>query len=78
MAGEEGAALRAKGDSHGYIRARGVDEALADLAEILQTEPAGYQTNALMARAKRAGCGPLGRPVPRWDWRNDDLSFRAW
>ncbi|WP_273703310.1 hypothetical protein, partial [Candidatus Accumulibacter vicinus] len=53
-AGEEGVALRARGDSEGYIRARGVDEALAKLAEILQTQPTGYRTNTLAAKTLRA------------------------
>jgi hypothetical protein len=52
-AGEEGAALRSRGDSEAYIRARGADEALARLAEILQTEPTGYANNSVLARAKR-------------------------
>ncbi len=38
---------------HGYVRARAVDEALADLAEIMQTEPTGYQNNTKLAQAKR-------------------------
>ena len=38
-----------------YVRARAVDEALAGLAEIIQTEPTGYQNNAKLAQAKRAG-----------------------
>lgn len=37
-----------------YVRARGVDEALAELAEILQTNKSGYQTNTLQAQVIRA------------------------
>ena len=37
----------------GYVRARAVDEALAGLAEIMQTEPTGYQNNTKLAQAKR-------------------------
>lgn len=38
----------------GYVKARAVDEALAELAEIMQTEPTGYQNNTKLAQAKRA------------------------
>lgn len=36
-----------------YVKARGVDEALADLAEIIQTNPSGYQLNSFEAKAIR-------------------------
>lgn len=38
VAGPEGAGLRAEGYGDDYIRARGVDEALAELAELTQTD----------------------------------------
>lgn len=54
VAGPEGAGLRAEGYGDDYIRARGVDEALASLAEIMETNPSGYRNNGLMAKAKRS------------------------
>ncbi|MDP2830266.1 MAG: hypothetical protein Q8O37_16890 [Sulfuricellaceae bacterium] len=39
--------------SPAYARARGVDEALAELAEVIQTNPTGFQTNTLEAKAIR-------------------------
>ncbi len=44
----------AKTKKPGYVLARGVDEALAELAEIMQTEPTGYRNNTKLAQAKRA------------------------
>ena len=54
VAGSEGADLRKQDYPEYYIRARGVDEALASLAEIMQTNPSGYRNNDGMAKAKRA------------------------
>ncbi len=52
--GDEGKELMDQGYSKPYIRARGTDEALAALAEILQTEPTGYRSNDLLAKTRRA------------------------
>lgn len=54
IAGEEGKNLRKGGASKEYLVARGADEALASLAEILQTEPTGYRNNSRLAKIKRA------------------------
>jgi len=40
-------------DNPAYIRARGVDEALADLAEIVQTNPSGYRLNGVIDQTYR-------------------------
>ena len=53
--GKEGVKLAAEDDSTpGYVRARGVDEALAELAEIMKTQPTGYNNNTLEIKAIRA------------------------
>lgn len=54
MKGEEAAELRESKRPEAYIRARGVDEALSELAEILKSEPTGFRTNTLSARLIRA------------------------
>lgn len=51
--GEQGKALRAKGKSMEYIRARGVDEALADLADRVMNNPSGFRNNTLKDKARR-------------------------
>ena len=53
VAGPEGKKLWEDGAATDYIQARGVDEALAELAEILQTNPSGYDKNDVLNRSLR-------------------------
>lgn len=54
----EGRALLAEGEERAYVVARGVDEALAELAEQIEGNPASFRHNGFMAKTIRA--------VSRW------------
>ena len=54
----EGQALLAEGEERAYVVARGVDEALAELAEQIEGNPASFRHNGFMAKTIRA--------VSRW------------
>jgi hypothetical protein len=68
IASEEGDDLRAQKASPEYIRARGVDEALAHMADRVNASTAGYTDNSMSAKLLRTYMRVLARIA---DWFGD-------
>ena len=60
-----------------YMRARAVDEALAELAEILYTEPTGYQNNTILAKTKRVVSEWIARIAESFGFKEAATAWRG-
>ncbi len=61
-----------------YMRARAVDEALAELAEILYTEPTGYQNNTILAKTKRVVSEWIARIAESFGFKEAATAWRGY